>query len=340
MTVNIISTQYNRIRTTGPKKVLDNTLKGLDKLGIKYVFNKPINAYTYNWIHDDQKAIIEAGFVGKAVLVGPNIAVLPKDLPKFRKKLPKGSVYLHPSQWTIDIWNYLGYCESKLDFWPVGIDINKFKIVDRKDNTKVLLYFKQRDLKLLEEAKIMLKTMNLEYELINYGFYNEETYIKVLSECRFGIWIGCSESQGIGLQEALATGLPLVVLDANSIFDSVPTDSRNYYTYDFPKEVKNVRTTTAPYFDDRCGIKIDDIHMLKESIIFMKNNIEKYNPREYIEENLTLEKSALSLVSFFGKMDMKDSTRYNYRKISTVLFYIGLIFQKWAWKWAIRKIIK
>ena len=340
MIINIISTQVDRKRITGPKKVFSNAILGLDRLGIEYVFNQPINEYKYNWIQDDQKAIIEAGFVGKAVLVGPNIAVLPKDLPKFRKKLPKGSVYLHPSQWTIDIWNYLGYCESKLDFWPVGIDINKFKIVDRKDNTKVLLYFKQRDLKLLEEAKKILKKMNLEYELVHYGFYKEEAYQKVLEECKFGIWIGCSESQGIGLQEALATNLPLIVLDSLSLFDSVPTDSKNYFAYEFPKELKNVRTTTVPYFDDRCGIKIDNINILEESIIFMKNNIEKYKPREYIEANLTLEKSALWLVSFFDKMDKKDSTRYNYTKVSVFLFYSGLIFQKWAWKWAIRKIIK
>jgi len=338
LTINIISTQVNRTRITGPKKVLDNTLKGLDKIGVTYVFNKSINEYKYNWIHDDQKAIIEAGFVGKPVLIGPNTAVLPKDLPKLRKRLPKGSVYIHPSKWSADVWRQIGYGEAKLDFWPAGIDMDEFKIVDKKDNKKVLFYFKERDLKLIDKVKKILKRMNLEYEIIHYGFYQQNDYKKTLKNSKFGIWIGRQESQGIGLQEALATGLPLVVLDATSLFDTVPTDSKNYYAYEFPQELRSVKTSTAPYFDERCGIKIENIDKLEDSIKYIQENIHSFNPREYIEENLSLEKSAKGLVSFFERMDIEDKKSYNYQKISKVLFYIGLVFQKWAWKRAFRKL--
>lgn len=258
MTINIISTQINRTHITGPKKVLINTLKGLDKLGINYVFNRPINDYAYNWIHDDQKAIIEAGFHNKPVLVGPNTAILPKDLPLFRFKLPEGSIYLHPSQWTIDIWKFLGYRETKLAAWAVGIDLNEFPAIARTNKTKVLLYFKQRDLALLEETKQILQKLNLDYRVIQYGFYTEEEYLQALNECRFGIWVGCSESQGIALQEALATNLPLVVLDSTSVFDTVSTNGKNYIGYHFPKNIKHIKMTSAPYFDHRCGIKIEE----------------------------------------------------------------------------------
>lgn len=338
MTLNIISTQINRTRITGPKKVLDNTLKGLDKIGVKYVFNQPISDYKYNWIHDDQKAIIEAGFVGKPVLVGPNTAVLPKDLPKLRKKLPKGSVYLHPSQWCVEVWEVLGFNESKLDFWPAGIDLDEFEKVSRSGKEKILLYFKQRDKNLLESVKKLLESKNLEYELIHYGFYKEEDYKKALKECKFGIWIGCSESQGIGLQEALATNLPLIVLDAKSIFDTVPTDSKNYFAYEFPKSLASVRSTTAPYFDERCGIKIEKIDELEDAIDKMQANFLNYRPREFIKENLSIEISARKLVSFFDEMKIEDKKKYNYKKISKFLFYIGLIGQKWAWKWALGKL--
>ena len=237
MIINIVSTQINKNQINGPKKVLINTLKGLNYLGIKYVFNRPINEYKYNWIHDDQKAIIEAGFVNKAVLIGPNTAVLPKDLPLLRKKLPKNSIYLHPSQWTKDSWNLLGYKETILELWPAGIDLNKFPKITRNDKIKVLLYFKQRDLSLLNNAKLILEKLNLEYAVIHYGYYKEEEYLKALNECRFGIWIGCSESQGIGLQEALATNLPLIVLDAISLFDYIPTNSKKYAGYGFQKSL-------------------------------------------------------------------------------------------------------
>ncbi len=338
MIVNIISTQANRKKITGPKKVLLNTLKGLDKIGVRYVFNQPINKYKYNWIHDDQKAIIEAGFVGKPVIIGPNTAVLPRDLPKLRKKLPKGSIYLHPSRWSIEVWEVLGFNEVKLDFWPAGIDLDEFEKVNRVSKEKILLYFKQRDKNLLEFVKKLLKSKNLEYELIHYGIYKEEEYKKALKESKFGIWIGCRESQGIGLQEAFATNLPLIVLDAKSIFDIVPTTSKNYYTYKFPQELKSVKTSTVPYFDERCGIKIESIEEIEDSIKYMQENINSFQPREFIEENLSLEKSAKWLVSFFDRMTIEDKKSYNYQKIAKVLFYIGLVFQKWAWKRAFRKL--
>ena len=143
MTLNIISTQINRTRITGPKKVLDNTLKGLDKIGVKYVFNQPISDYKYNWIHDDGRAIVEAGFVKKPVLVGPNTAVLPKDLPKLRFKLPKGSIYLHPSKWCVEVWKVLGFDEAKLDFWPAGIDLDEFENVSRSDKKRYFYILKK-----------------------------------------------------------------------------------------------------------------------------------------------------------------------------------------------------
>lgn len=338
MTINIISTQLNRAKITGPKKVLDNTLKGLDKIGIDYVFNQPISEYKYNWIHDDRKAIIEASFTGKPVIVGPNTAVLPKDLPKLRKRLPKGSIYLHPSNWCVEVWKVLGYNEAKLDFWPVGIDLDEFEKVNRSSKEKILLYFKQRDKNLLEFTKKLLESKNLEYELIVYGFYKEEDYKKALKQSRFGIWIGCSESQGIGLQEALSTNLPLIVLDTKSIFDTVATKSKNYFAYEFPKSLASVRSTTAPYFDERCGIKIKKIDELEDAIDKMRTNFSNYRPREFIEENLSLEISAKKLVSFFDKMKIEDKQSYNYKKISQFLFYAGLIGQKWAWKWAFRKL--
>ncbi len=340
MIINIISTQVNRTRVTGPKKVLDNLLKGLDSLKIDYVFNQPINEYKYNWIHDDQKALIEAGFVGKPVLVGPNIAVLPKDLPMLRKKLPKDSICLHPSQWTINVWDFLDFNEVRLDFWPVGIDLDEFEVFDRKKCQKVLVYFKQRNLKLLEKTKEILKAFQIDFELIHYGFYQESDYKKALKECKFGIWIGCSESQGIGLQEALATNLPLIVLDATSLFDTVAINSKSYFGYSFPKNLKHIRTTTVPYFDERCGIIIENINDLEKSICFMIKNSDKFKPRVYIKENLSLEKSAKWLVGFFDKIKIEENKGYNYQKISKVLFYLGLLFQKWAWKWIWKKITK
>lgn len=334
MIVNVISKQVSRTKLTGPKKVLINTLKGLDALDVKYVLNQPINEYQYNWIHDNQEAIIEAGFVEKPVLVGPNTAVLPKDLPLFRKKLPEGSIYLHPGKWSVEVWQFLGYNEAKLDVWPVGIDIEQFMDIPKENKTKILLYFKKRNLNLLERAKQILENLSLEYVLIHYGFYEEREYQEALQKCKFGIWIGCSESQGIGLEEALATNLPLIVLNATSLFDNEDTNQ-----YHFPLNLKDIETTTVPYFDKRCGIVINTIDDLEKSIDIMNENITQYQPRKFIQEYLSLQSTTKQFINFFNQIPLQEKTNYNYQIVSKVLYYFGLLFRKSAWMWLWKKIV-
>ena len=161
--INIISTQVNRKKITGPKKVLDNTCKGLDQIGVEYVFNQPINDYKYNWIHDDAKSIIEAGFIGKPVLVGPNTAVLPKDLPVLRKLLHPDSIYLCPSQWVIEMWKQSEFKECKMLAWPAGVDLDSFIFKKRTvySPDKILIYFKQRNRNILNYVKNVVESKNI-----------------------------------------------------------------------------------------------------------------------------------------------------------------------------------
>jgi hypothetical protein len=341
--INIISTQVDKDKITGPKKVLINTCKGLDNLGVKYVFNKCIKDYDYNWIQDNSAAIIEASLLNKPVIIGPNTAVLPKDLPILRSSLSPDSIYLCPSQWVIDMWKQSGFKECEMHSWPVGIDLDSFVLKKRTKNdlNKVLIYFKQRDKSILESAKQILKNKNIEYEVIHYGFYKEEEYKRALNESKLCIWIGCSESQGIALQEALATGMPMIVLDAQSLFDAVSENKKGYFDYKVPKSLENIKTSSAPYFDDRCGLKINSIDKLNDSIDYMFDNINVFSPREYIEENLSLEISSKKLVDIFStiKIDREAFTSSNnYQIISKVLFYIDLFFKGWFYSWIFFKV--
>jgi glycosyltransferase involved in cell wall biosynthesis len=339
--INIISTQLNRKRITGPKKVFDNACKGLDRMGVKYVLNKPLNEYKYNWIHDDSKAIIEAGFVGRPVLIGPNTAVLPKDLPILRKSLHSDSVYLSPSQWVIDMWKQSGFKECKMHSWPVGIDLDNFVLKKRTTNDldKILIYFKQRDKNILNHTKQIVKDKNIEYQIIHYGFYKEEEYKKALNESKLCIWIGCSESQGIALQEALSTGMPMIVLDAKSLFDAVSENKKGYFDYKMPKSLDNIKVSSAPYFDDRCGVKINDIDKLSASIDYMLSNIDIFNPRDYIKENLSLEMASQSLVDKFSNLNINKKTILrDYKIVSKYLYYLDLLGKEWFYRWLLFKL--
>jgi hypothetical protein len=331
MIINIISRQNKILLTRGPKKVFDNLLFGLKQLNIHLVFNQPINKFKYNWIHDDPAAVIEAGLVGKPILLGPNIVELPNDLPILRKKLPEGSTYLHPSSWPVKIWLLEGYNETKLKAWPVGIDTEKFLDVNRENNNKVLLYFKQRDNKLLEKAKEIIKSINIELSLIEYGKYSEQEYIKALKEAKFGIWIGCTESQGIGLQEALASNLPLIVLDATTLFENAIKPKKSRFKLETFKKLTAIKTSSAPYFDESCGIKIKNISELNNAIKELSANINKYQPREYILQNLTLIKSAQLFLDLFKDMQVKEETSLNYKYLSKVICFADFILRKNSW---------
>ena len=317
--------------------MLDNLIKGLDLIGIKYTFNEPINKNKYNWIHDSPSAIIEASLVGKNVLIGPNIAELPGDLPIIRKKLSKDSIYLHPSNWPMKIWHLEGYNETKLKSWPVGIDTEKFSRVNRENNHKVLIYFKQRDKKLLEKAEEIIRKKKLQFLLIEYGKYSEQEYIQALKEAKFGIWIGCTESQGIGLQEALATDLPLIVLDAKSLFENAIKPNKSRFKNETFKKLNSIKTSSAPYFDLRCGIKIENISELDNAIKELLDSFNYYKPREYILENLTILKSTQFFLDFFKDMHVKEKTSLNYKYLSKLVYWIDFIFRKNSWNKILNK---
>lgn len=292
--LNIISNSLGQEKIGGPNKVILNTLKGLDKIGYPYVVNGNIGDYKFNWIHDSVKGIIEAFLKKIPVVIGPNIVVLPDDLWPLKPFLC-GNIYLHPSAWCVDVWKKVGFNECPLFSWPAGIDIQDFileKSIDNQNN--VLIYFKRRDPKLLEQAIVQVKSSGYNPLVIKYGEYDENEYKTLLSKSLFGIWIGTSESQGIALQEALASNLPLIVCDVNSLFEA---KGKNDYL--FPEKLRDFKPTSVPYFDERCGIIINDISKLGDSIRKISGKITSYNPREYIMENLSLEKQAIELLSFF-----------------------------------------
>jgi hypothetical protein len=242
------------------------------------------------------------GLLRIPAVIGPNIAVLPNDLPGFRPSLTN-CIYLHPSQWCIDLWKEMGYSECLMQPWPVGIDTEDF-IINRNDSgsSDVMIYFKRRDPVLLDQTISIVKSMGFNPLVIRFGEYDEAQFKQILSKSKFGIWIGTSESQGIALQEALASGLPLIVCNVNSLFETTTEDG-----YRFSKKLRSFKATSVPYFDHRCGIVINDLSNLKGAINEILINISNYNPREFIIENLSLEKQARELLSFFDILDRKGN---------------------------------
>jgi hypothetical protein len=85
------------------------------------------------------------------------------------------------------------------------------------------------------------------------------------------------------VQEMMSCNLPLFVWD-KTVWD----DYGQNHTID---------ASSVPYWDDRCGVLIKNnnniIQMFEEFI----KNVNKFNPRQYVISNLTLEKTTKKIIN-------------------------------------------
>ena len=99
------------------------------------------------------------------------------------------------------------------------------------------------------------------------------------------------ETQGIAYQQALSCGVPILAWDQQG-----PWRDPSYY----PKKVTFEPVTSVPYWDERCGLRFADISefAFRWDEFWYAAGKNRYAPRSYILENLTLEKSALRYLEF------------------------------------------
>jgi hypothetical protein len=68
----------------------------------------------------------------------------------------------------------------------------------------------------------------------------------------------------------------------------------------FGEEFK-IESTSVPYWDENCGVKFINFDDLNDSFIYFMANKDKFKPREYIINNLTLEICAKHITSELNK---------------------------------------
>lgn len=295
--LNIISRSYVEGEINGPQKVVTNLIKGLKIIGYPYCINKDLKSTSQLWIHDDKNAFKEAARLKIKAVVGPNTYVLPKNIPKDIDM--SNLIYIQPSKWICDFWKDLGFKSCPLDVWPSAIDTKEFQERVKPNDGQVLVYFKQRYPEELNFVKQILDEKKIKYKVIKYGSYDQKEYVNELKNTKYVIWLGRHETQGIALEEALSMNVPMLVWDVDSIGHQVPRpkDIRMYSK----EEAEYKNTTSAEYFDTRCGIKTRNKNEIVISIEKMENAWTSFFPRQYILENLGLENQARELIGLYSK---------------------------------------
>ena len=271
---------YFNNSSRGPGKVYKNLLAGLNKLGVEYQPNNPTPSSDDVIVSLHRHNIINTGHITNA-FIGPNICVLPIDNPITMKQQYKKAIV--PSEWVKKL--YMKWLpEDKLVVWPVGIDTDLFSDKSNKEKTNdCLIYFKRRSQGELNAVKELLKLKGQSFEVVEYGHYNEQQFIETISRSRYGIVLDNTESQGVAIEEMMSCNLPLLVWDVTHWVDR--------------GEEYEVEATSIPYWDERCGLSFTNSEEIETIYDKFINDLKIFKPREYILENLSLEKCAQDLIN-------------------------------------------
>jgi hypothetical protein len=273
-------------------------MRGLKKLDIPYRFND----FNYIKKHPNEIACI----IGKPqildeikwknpIIFGAGVFSHPVDNLALLEKYPTIKKVLVPGPWMRDAFVDV-YGEELVDFWPVGIDTEKWNpAIKRQSDIDFLIYDKIRwdhelyEKELLNPIKLILSDRNFSYETITYGQYDHSDLIEKLSRSRATIFLCEHETQGLAYQQILSTDIPILAWDRGGFWQD-PT----YY----PHRVQFAPVSSVPYWNDLCGVKFEgktDFSAALDEFCY-KLNSGHFSPRSYIEENLTLEKCALRYV--------------------------------------------
>jgi hypothetical protein len=172
---------------------------------------------------------------------------------------------------------------DKISIWPVGIE--EFAI-NKNISYDCLIYFKRRNDEDLEKSIQLLKKNNLTYTIISYGNYDESKLKELLEQCKFCFLVNGTESQGIAVQEIMQSNTPLFVWDVEEWLDQ--------------GEEYRVPASSVPYWSNECGEVFYNENDMEFSFSKFCAKINSYNPKKYIEKELSFKASVKKLMEIIN----------------------------------------
>ena len=281
----------------GPMRVFLNLRAGLDRLGILY----RVNDYRHCKNNPNELACIigKPGVLDRIhwknpILFGAAIFSHPSDDPTLLERLPVKRV-LVPGAWMEEMCK--PFWGERVSAWPVGINTERWQPLPLTKDIDVLLYDKVRWKRyhftptLIEPIRSLLRRQSISFVELRYGSYREEDFHNALARCRSMIFLCEHETQGIAYQQALSSNVPILAWDRGGYWEDP-----SYY----PDRVKFQPVTSVPYWDERCGEKFKDISDFENAWSHFWEDVQaaRFHPRDYVLQNLTLQKCAQEYYAF------------------------------------------
>jgi glycosyltransferase involved in cell wall biosynthesis len=209
--------------------------------------------------------------------------------------------FLQHSPWALEFARAAQlYPGDIFDLWPAGIDTDEWapvlpateKAFDVLIYNKIMWDKKSREGDLLRPIRESLARKGLRFSEISYGKYRPSMYKEALSQARTMLFVCEHESQGLAYQEALSSGIPVLAWDQGAFLDPAR------FRYGLP----NVPATSVPFFDERCGSKFSGIGDFEVRFAEFFDNVlrGRYRPRDFILENLSLDRSTERMLAIYG----------------------------------------
>lgn len=278
---------FNNKTHRGPGMVVRNLQEGLRRLSVN-VLELGDEADYIGYLQPCRFDLLKQWHrEKKKVLMGPNLFVLPTEMPEMCNMF---SDFVVPGEWVKKKYSQFDLLkDKKIWVWPVGIDTDEWKPTEQKeDMLDCLIYHKNRSEQDLAVAEAICRKFGLTYKTLQYGSYNEDELKTACALSKFAMLVNGTESQGIAYMQILSTNTPCYVFN------------KSYWKSDDGSI--NVPATSVPYWSDSCGMVTNDVN-LKHFEEFLHNiSVDKYSPREYILGEHTLEKSAQKYMNIIEKV--------------------------------------
>jgi hypothetical protein len=284
---------YMKSKYGGHPAVTRSIVEGLQKIGVGMTYNPRTlravgevvyvpNGFDALWQAIQMK---RSGYI-RRLLAGPNLVEFPSD----RRELitaPEIDVYIVTDSLTQALYvedcpELSGRCQP----WPAGVDTDYWKpVMNRAERHKILIYDKQVSEPV--DPKIIatrLERLGYQVEIIQYGCYTHDQYLHALQYATLMVGFSQSESQGIAWAEAWSADVPTLIM-RNDVL------TRRHKTF---------RSSTAPYLSSQTGRFFSDLSDFETVFNYWKMNQDKFNPRQWVVDNLSDERCAQNLCKLAG----------------------------------------